>query len=190
MMRPGLENNLTDSSKNLTYLSYTLERAAVQSAAAGGDGRYVVIIDYASGEFSLRRAPSLSTSKATLSIIQDHYPERLAAAFMCDSPSYFYPAFRLIKPFIDPVTFKRSKRLRPCVVSERRRHLPLILLHCSLLYHVHFHSSLRAIVHWIKSRSAREDKACAQHLSRASTPIEYGGDVHYDFSPQSYFEVM
>jgi CRAL/TRIO domain len=93
----------------LTYLAYTLERAAAQSAAAGGDGRFVLIIDYAAGEFSLRRAPSLSTSKATLALIQDCYPERLAAAFMFDSPSIFLPMFRCIRPFIDPVTFAKSK---------------------------------------------------------------------------------
>lgn len=110
MMRPGLENNLSDPSKNLTFLAYTLERAAALSASAGGDGRFVVLIDYAAGEFSLRRAPSLSTSKATLAIIQNHYPERLAASFMCDSPAYFYPTFRLIKPFIDPVTAAKSKK--------------------------------------------------------------------------------
>lgn len=109
VMRPGLENNFVDPSKNLTFLAYTLERAAVQSASAGGDGRYIVIIDYAAGNFSLRHAPSLSTSKATLAIIQNHYPERLAAAFLCDSPSYFYPTFRLVKPFIDPVTASKSE---------------------------------------------------------------------------------
>lgn len=109
VMRPGLENNINDPSKNLMFLAYTLERAAVQSASAGGDGRYVVIIDYAAGNFSLRNAPSLSTSKETLAIIQNHYPERLAAAFLCDSPSYFYPTFRMIKPFMDPVTAAKGR---------------------------------------------------------------------------------
>lgn len=113
-MRPGHENNLIDPSKNLTYLAYTLERAAAHSAAAGGDGRCVVITDYAAGDFSLRRAPSLSTTKETLSIIQNHYPERLAAVFLCDSPSFFYPIFRMVKPFIDPVTAAKGRKLVVC----------------------------------------------------------------------------
>jgi hypothetical protein len=112
-MRPGLENS-ADPANNLKYLAYTLERAAATAAtAANGDGKFVILIDYAAGQFSLRRAPSLATSKATLAMIQDCYPERLAAAFMCDSPPYFLPVFRLLKPFIDPVTSAKSERRGP-----------------------------------------------------------------------------
>lgn len=105
VMRPGLENNTTEPAKNLLYLTYTLERAAALTT----DGTFVIIIDYSPGDFSLARAPSLKTSKEVLSVLQSHYPERLHKAFMLNTPPYFLPLFRLIKPFIDPVTASKSK---------------------------------------------------------------------------------
>ena len=39
--------------------------------------------------------------------MQDHYPERLNKAFLVDAPWLFLGAFKLISPFIDPVTRKK-----------------------------------------------------------------------------------
>lgn len=105
VMRPGLENNTTEPDKNLQYLTYTLERAAALTV----DGTFVIVIDYEPGAFSIASAPSLKTSKEVLAVLQAHYPERLRKAFMFNSPSYWLPIFRLIKPFIDPVTASKSK---------------------------------------------------------------------------------
>lgn len=107
VMRPGLENS-SDVTGNLLFLQYTLERASrLCNSVCGGTGKFVVIIDFAEGQFSLRRAPSLSTSKATLHMIQDHYPERLGKAVLFDAPSFFFPVFRALKPFIDSVTYAK-----------------------------------------------------------------------------------
>lgn len=107
LMRPGLENS-ADVDGNLLFLQYTLERASVLcDRAQGGSGKFVVLIDFAEGQFSLRRAPSLSTSRATLHMIQDHYPERLGKAVLFDAPMFFFPVFKALKPFIDPVTYDK-----------------------------------------------------------------------------------
>jgi CRAL/TRIO domain/CRAL/TRIO, N-terminal domain len=107
VMRPGLQQS-EHPENNIRFLIYTLERASQVCAAAaqpGGENKYIVIVDYRAGDFTLRRAPSMSVSKATLQIMQNHYPERLSHAFLFDAPSFFLPLFRMLRPFIDPVTF-------------------------------------------------------------------------------------
>lgn len=106
VMRPGLENT-SDPQGQMTFLAYTLERAAAVAADGGGDAKFIIICDYAAGQFSLKNSPSISTSKTTLSMLQDHYPERLGKALLFDAPAFFYAVFRAIKPFIDPVTSEK-----------------------------------------------------------------------------------
>lgn len=99
IMRPGLENS-ENTVDNLRYLVYTLERAS----HVAGDGKFTVVVDYFTGAFSARNAPSISTMRETLRILQNHYPERLGDAVLFEAPGFFYPLFKVIKPFIDPVT--------------------------------------------------------------------------------------
>lgn len=106
VMRPGLENT-SDAAGQMTYLAYTLERAAAVAKEGNGDGKFIIICDYAAGNFTLRNSPSLSTTKATLAMLQDHYPERLGKSLLFDAPSFFYATFRVVKPFIDPVTAEK-----------------------------------------------------------------------------------
>ncbi len=102
VMRPGLENS-ADPDKNMMYLVYTLERASAM-CQPGSDGKFVVIEDYSAGEFSLRRAPSLATSKRTLAIMQDHFPERLGQSILVDAPSFLNTLFKILKTFMDART--------------------------------------------------------------------------------------
>jgi len=64
--------------------------------------KMVLLIDY--DGFSMSNAPPMKTSKATLTILQDHYPERLFRAYVIKPLTIFYGFFKLISPFIDPVT--------------------------------------------------------------------------------------
>jgi CRAL/TRIO domain/CRAL/TRIO, N-terminal domain len=144
VMRPGLENS-KDVAGNIHFLTYTLERASRICT-----GRFVIIIDYGAGAFSLRNAPSLSTSKATLAMIQNHFPERLGAAVMVDPPAFFFPLFRLVRPLIDPVTAAK----------------------------IHFVNLEDDATHPVKSGL----------LDSVNTPTEYGGELSYEFNPESYFD--
>ena len=58
------------------------------------------MIDYA----DKAKNPSISTARQVLNILQTHYPERLGAAIIAHLPWLLYGFYKLINPFIDPVT--------------------------------------------------------------------------------------
>lgn len=100
VMRNRLENT-KDHDGNVAHLAYQMERAA-RAAAATKEETWNLIIDFEG--YSLFNAPPMKTSRATLSIMQDHYPERLHRAYLVDAPWIFQGFFKIISPFIDPVT--------------------------------------------------------------------------------------
>ena len=102
IMRPGFENS-SDAVNNVRYLVYTLERASVLSDK-NGDGKYVVVVDFFSGNVSVKNSPGFSVMKETTGILQNHYPERLGAMLMFDAPTFFTGLYRMVRPFIDPIT--------------------------------------------------------------------------------------
>lgn len=58
------------------------------------------MIDYA----DKAKNPSFSTARQVLHILQTHYPERLGAAIIAHLPWLLTAFYKLINPFIDPVT--------------------------------------------------------------------------------------
>jgi hypothetical protein len=59
-----------------------------------------LMIDYA----DKAKNPSISTARQVLNILQTHYPERLGAALIAHIPWLMHAFYKLITPFIDPVT--------------------------------------------------------------------------------------
>lgn len=100
-MRPALENT-NDHEGNMKNLVYTMERAIACMEATTGQEKLSLVIDYTG--FSLSNAPPMKTSRETLSILQDHYPERLYRAYCIRPPIVFYAFFKVISPFMDSVT--------------------------------------------------------------------------------------
>ena len=80
---------------------YILE-SAVRSMPEHGDGKMNIIIDYQG--WTLRNAPPLRTTKETISILQNQYPERLYKAYLYNPPGIFSVFFGMARPFLDPVT--------------------------------------------------------------------------------------
>lgn len=106
-MRPANENT-NDHDGNIKHLIYSMERA-VACMKPDSNGKLCLIIDY--HRYSLSNAPPMKTSREVLSILQDHYPERLHRAYCIRPPYIFYGFYSIISPFIDPVTKDKIRML-------------------------------------------------------------------------------
>ena len=102
-MKPGLENTNSETDQ-MRHLVYILERAiaATSKHSNGKQEKICILIDFE--QFSAWNSPPMSTTRHTLTILQDHYPERMKRAFICNPPAYFKIFWSLAQPFIDPVT--------------------------------------------------------------------------------------
>jgi polyribonucleotide 5'-hydroxyl-kinase len=109
VMRPRNENT-KGAERQLKFLVYNLE-AACRLADESGVGKMTWLIDFEG--YSMRNMPSARVSLQTLSILQNHYPERLGLAVCYHPPSLFQLTWRATKPFIDPVTHKKIAFINP-----------------------------------------------------------------------------
>ena len=99
-MKPRLENT-NDHEGNIKHLVFTMEKT-IATMKKTGQTKMSLLIDYEG--FSIFTAPPMNTSRATLSILQDQYPERLHKAYLIRPPFYFNVFWGMISPFIDVKT--------------------------------------------------------------------------------------
>ncbi|KAI8078776.1 CRAL-TRIO domain-containing protein [Halteromyces radiatus] len=104
VMRPRHQNS-KDNERQIKHIVFCLERGI--RLMPKGVETIDIIIDF-KGALAAHH-PSLSTSKKFLEILSNHYPERLGYAFIVKSPWFFLTSFKLISPFIDPVTRSKIK---------------------------------------------------------------------------------
>jgi hypothetical protein len=55
----------------------------------------------------MKKSAPLKVSLAVLRILQHYYPERLHQCIWWHAPALFNACYKLIKPFVDPVTAKK-----------------------------------------------------------------------------------
>lgn len=72
---------------------------------AEGVEQIVLIIDF--DGYSLSNAPPFSVSMEVLSILSNHYPERLGKAFLVNTPMIFQFFWKAISPFINKNTLAK-----------------------------------------------------------------------------------
>ncbi|KAI0058170.1 CRAL/TRIO domain-containing protein [Artomyces pyxidatus] len=106
--RPALymipsRQNTEESPRQIRFAVWMLERSL--DLAGPGVESIVLMINFA----DRGKSPSMSTSKTVLNILQSHYPERLGAALILNVPWLLNAFFKLITPFIDPVTREKMK---------------------------------------------------------------------------------
>lgn len=128
-MKPKNENTRSHDG-NLKHIIYQMERIVntmqtrredrtarrelgetIPTTDDNNDEKIVLLIDF--DGYSMFNSPPMKTSKETLNILQNHYPERLSCA-LCVRPPFIFNAFyNAIYPFIDTVT-----REKICMVSD------------------------------------------------------------------------
>ncbi|KAJ1567037.1 hypothetical protein HK405_007410 [Cladochytrium tenue] len=96
---PANENTKTYD-RQLRFVVYNLERGALLMPP--GVEQFSLVIDFEN--ISMFSGTPVSVSKKFLEVLGSHYPERLGLAFMVNPSWYLWVFFRLIRPFLDPVT--------------------------------------------------------------------------------------
>lgn len=91
----------TNHTGGIRMVVYCMERAALAAEEAGVD-KWVWIIDLA--RYTRANSPPLAITRATLDIMQHHYPERLFKCFLVDAPRIFRWSWRLLRGIVDQVT--------------------------------------------------------------------------------------
>ncbi|KAI9136056.1 CRAL-TRIO domain-containing protein, partial [Paraphysoderma sedebokerense] len=95
--------NSKDSKTQVMFLVFMLELTI--KIMPSHIEKLILVIDKKGS--SLRSTPSLSMVKEVLHILMNHYPERLHKAFLVDVPWLFWATYKIISPFIHPVTKRK-----------------------------------------------------------------------------------
>lgn len=103
-LNPAKQNTKV-SDRQIHHLAYMLDRMV--DMMPPGQESACLLINFkgaASGN-----VPSVAQARSVLNILQNHSPERLGKALISELPWYVSTFFKLISPFIDPVTRDKMK---------------------------------------------------------------------------------
>ncbi len=104
----GMDKMLIRHLRIQTFLELRLKYSEEQRGHSVD--KFVVVFDFS----HIKKIPDLygvKFFKRVLQMDQDYYPERLASIIVINAPSFFASIYRLISPYIDPVTALKIKVL-------------------------------------------------------------------------------
>ncbi|ROT38967.1 CRAL/TRIO domain-containing protein [Sodiomyces alkalinus F11] len=105
-LNPGRQNTEA-SPRQVQHLVFMVER--VIELMPPGQETLALLINFKTSKSRSNTAPSISLGREVLSILQTHYPERLGKALIINVPWVVWGFFKLITPFIDPLTREKLK---------------------------------------------------------------------------------
>ncbi|KAH7911527.1 CRAL TRIO domain-containing protein [Hygrophoropsis aurantiaca] len=105
------KQNTEEGPRQIQYTVWMLERAV--DMMGPGVETLALMINYA----DKAKNPSLGTARTVLNILQTHYPERLGLALILNVPWMLQAFYKLITPFIDPVT-RAKMRFNPVTTED------------------------------------------------------------------------
>ncbi|CAI0419988.1 unnamed protein product [Linum tenue] len=108
IMRPGMQNT-NCAEDNIRHLVYLIENSILNLPE--GQDQMSWLIDLSG--FSLNTNVSMRTAREIINILQNHYPERLALAFLYSPPRIFEAFWKAVKYFLDPKTSQKVKFVYP-----------------------------------------------------------------------------
>lgn len=103
-MRPSKQNT-ERSPRQIEHLVYMLERSI--DLMPPGQETLALLINFA--ETRAGQGATVGQGRQTLHILQNHYPERLGRALVSNVPWFITGFFKIITPFIDPITREKIK---------------------------------------------------------------------------------
>ncbi|KUJ22066.1 CRAL/TRIO domain-containing protein [Mollisia scopiformis] len=115
-LNPGRQNT-EPSPRQVQHLVFMVER--VINLMVPGQETLALLINFKSSKSRSNTAPGLGQGREVLNILQTHYPERLGRALIINIPWIVNGFFKLITPFIDPLTRQKLK-----FNDDMRQHVP------------------------------------------------------------------
>ncbi|KAK2875086.1 hypothetical protein FQN49_001805 [Arthroderma sp. PD_2] len=109
------KQNTEHSPRQIEHLVFMIER--VIDLMGPGQESLALLVNFK--ETSSGQNATLSQGRQTLSILQNHYPERLGRALVTNMSFFILGFFKLITPFIDPLTREKLK-----FNEDMRQHVP------------------------------------------------------------------
>ncbi|KAE8369583.1 CRAL-TRIO domain-containing protein [Aspergillus caelatus] len=107
--------NTEKSDRQIQHLVFMLERLI--DLMGPDQETLALIVNY--NETKSGQNASVGQAKQTLNFLQNHYPERLGRALVINMPFMIMGFFKLITPFIDPLTRQKLK-----FNEDLRQHVP------------------------------------------------------------------
>ncbi|TVU45330.1 hypothetical protein EJB05_04814, partial [Eragrostis curvula] len=95
--------NSTSHEGKIRFLVYVLENAILNLPE--GQEKMVWLIDFTG--WTMADATPMKTARESTSILQNHYPERLAIAFLFNPPKIFETFYKVVKIFLDPKSLEK-----------------------------------------------------------------------------------
>lgn len=108
ILRPGMQNT-TALDNQMRHLVYLIENAILNLPQ--GQEQMSWVIDFTG--WSLTNNVPIKSARETVNILQNHYPERLAIAFLYNTPRIFEAFWKIVKYFLDPKTMQKVKFVYP-----------------------------------------------------------------------------
>ncbi|OIT27211.1 PREDICTED: random slug protein 5-like [Nicotiana attenuata] len=108
ILRPGMQNT-TSIDNQMKHLVYLIENAILNLPQ--GQEQMAWLIDFTG--WSLTNNVPIKSARETVNILQNHYPERLAIAFLYNPPRIFEAFWKIVKYFLDSKTFQKVKFVYP-----------------------------------------------------------------------------
>ncbi|KAF3446308.1 hypothetical protein FNV43_RR11487 [Rhamnella rubrinervis] len=108
ILRPAMQNT-TSLENQMRHLVYLIENAILNLPE--GQEQMAWLIDFTG--WTLSTSVPIKTARETVNILQNHYPERLAIAFLYSPPRIFEAFWKIVKYFLDTKTFHKVKFVYP-----------------------------------------------------------------------------
>ncbi|KAI1195081.1 CRAL-TRIO domain-containing protein [Nemania serpens] len=105
-LNPGRQNTEV-TPRQVQHVVFMLER--VIDLIPAEQEKICLLIDFKTGPKRTNTAPGIGQGREVLNILQTHYPERLGRALIVNVPWVVWGFFKLITPFIDPLTREKLK---------------------------------------------------------------------------------
>lgn len=99
------KQNTKKSDKQIQHLVYMLERSI--DLMPPGQETLAILVNFK--DTRKGDGATVGQGRQTINILQNHYPERLGRSCVQDTPWIIWGFFKLINPFIDPLTREKMK---------------------------------------------------------------------------------